>query len=123
MGSDRQPGAADMARSDPMAVLKASIKEAEKQAEPENEAQRKARVKRRWRMLAIKIKFGLGAQAMAVKRRNLQDASSFIDRESEEASKEDQMDLEGRCMRKARDKRTFRRGGVCVGSSQGRDGF
>ena len=34
-------------------------------------------------MLAIKIKFGLGAQAMAVKRRNLQDASSFIDRESE----------------------------------------
>ena len=31
----------------------------------------------------MKIKFGLGAQALAVKRRNLLDATSFIDKESE----------------------------------------
>ena len=31
----------------------------------------------------MKIKFGLGAQAMAMKRRNVADASSFIDKETE----------------------------------------
>ena len=54
-----------------------------KQSEPEDEASRKARVRRRWRVLGMKIKFGLGAQAMALKRRNLKDASSFIDKETE----------------------------------------
>lgn len=49
----------------------------------EDEDTRRARVKRRWRILGMKIKFGLGAQALATKRRNIQDASSFIDRESE----------------------------------------
>ena len=49
----------------------------------EDEAARKARVRRRWRVLFMKIKFGLGAQAMAMKRRNLGDASSFIERETE----------------------------------------
>ena len=49
----------------------------------EDEETRKSRVKRRWRILGMKIKFGLGAQALATKRRNIQDASSFIDRESE----------------------------------------
>ena len=49
----------------------------------EDEAARKARVRRRWRVLFMKIKFGLGAQAMAVKRRNLGDASSFIEKDTE----------------------------------------
>ena len=52
-------------------------------SEPEDEAARRARVRRRWRVLGMKIKFGLGAQAMSVKRRNTKDASSFIDNESE----------------------------------------
>lgn len=101
-----------------------NVKEpAYKPPENEDEASRKARVRRRWRVLGMKIKFGLVTQAMAVKRRNLQDASSFIDKESEEASKEDQLDLEGKCHRKKEDKRYFRRGGVAVGSVQGRDNF
>ena len=54
-----------------------------KSAPPKDEATRKAEVRRRWRVLGLKIKFGLGAQAMAVKRRNLKDADSFIDKESE----------------------------------------
>ena len=54
-----------------------------KPPENEDEASRKARVRRRWRVLGMKIKFGLVTQAMAVKRRNIQDASSFIDKESE----------------------------------------
>eukprot|EP00090_Calanus_glacialis_P027804 TRINITY_DN4415_c0_g1_i1.p1 TRINITY_DN4415_c0_g1~~TRINITY_DN4415_c0_g1_i1.p1 ORF type:complete len:158 (-),score=69.62 TRINITY_DN4415_c0_g1_i1:59-532(-) len=94
-----------------------------KPAPPKDEATRKAEVRRRWRILGMKIKFGLGAQALAVKKRNLKDADSFIDKESEEASKEDQLDLEGKCMRKKMDKRHFRRGGIMVGSTQGRDGF
>jgi len=89
----------------------------------EDDVARKARVRRRWRVLGLKIKFGLGAQAMALKRRNLADASSFIDKESEEATKEDQLDLEGKCYRRKEDKRYFRRGGVAVGSIQGRDNF
>ena len=52
-------------------------------SEPEDEAARKARVRRRWTVLGMKIKFGLAAQAMSVKRRNTKDASSFIDRETE----------------------------------------
>eukprot|EP00092_Neocalanus_flemingeri_P093881 GFUD01119351.1.p1 GENE.GFUD01119351.1~~GFUD01119351.1.p1 ORF type:complete len:158 (+),score=51.73 GFUD01119351.1:33-506(+) len=92
-------------------------------AAPKDEATRKAEARKRWRMLGWKIKFGLGAQALAVKKRNLKDADSFIDKESEEASKEDQMDLEGKCMRKTTDKRRFRCGGIMVGSTQGRDGF
>ena len=54
----------------------------------EDEAARKARVRRRWRVSGLKIKFGLGAQAMAVKRRNLADATSFIDKETEVKLKE-----------------------------------
>ena len=70
-------------------------------------------------MLALKVKFGLGANFLAVKKRNLNDITTFIDQETEvvnylcqhlclsenhktnqEATKEDQMDLEGKCMRK-----------------------
>merc|ERR1712058_198698 len=80
-------------------VSKEPVKVDYKPPENENDAERKARVRRRWRVLGMKIKFGLGAQAMAVKRRNLKDADSFIDKESEEATKEDQLDLEGKCMR------------------------
>jgi len=92
-------------------------------SEPEDEAARRARVRRRWRVLGMKIKFGLGAQAMSVKRRNTKDASSFIDNETEEATKEDQLDLEGKCGRKTKDRRYFRKGGVLVGVTQGRDNF
>merc|ERR1712002_403255 len=92
-------------------------------APPKDEATRRAEVRRRWRILGMKIKFGLGTQAMAVKRRNLRDVESFIDKESEEATKEDQLDLEGKCMRKKMDKRHFRKGGVMIGSTQGRDAF
>ena len=120
----------------------------------------------RWRVLALKVKFGLGANFLAVKKRNLNDITTFIDQETEvvnylcqhlclsenhktnqEATKEDQMDLEGKCMRKKvirfffsqvsyppiqvsfltsdiqTDKRHFRRGGVRVGCAEGRDGF
>merc|ERR1712121_92928 len=94
-----------------------------KPAPPKDEATRRAEVRRRWRILGMKIKFGLGTQAMAVKRRNLRDVESFIDKESEEATKEDQLDLEGKCMRKKMDKRHFRKGGVMIGSTQGRDAF
>merc|ERR1712179_327786 len=90
-------------------------------APPKDDATRRAEVRRRWRILGMKIKFGLGTQAMAVKRRNLRDVDSFIDKESEEATKEDQLDLEGKCMRKKMDKRHFRNGGVMIGSTQGRD--
>jgi len=92
-------------------------------APPVDEETRRANVRRRWRILAMKVRFGLGASAMAVKARNLKDAASFIDKETEEASKEDQMDLEGKCARIKKDKRHFRRGGVRVGCTQGRDGF
>ena len=51
--------------------------------EPEDESARRARVRRRWRVLGMKIKFGLGAQVMAIKRRNVKDASSFLDVETE----------------------------------------
>merc|ERR1712215_546793 len=97
--------------------------EAPKEQVVKKPAPPKAEVRRRWRILGMKIKFGLGAQALAVKRRNLKDADSFIDKESEEASKEDQLDLEGKCMRRKMDKRHLRRGGINVGSTQGRDGF
>jgi len=104
-------------------AAKPSQVEAYKPPENENEAERKARVRRRWRVLGMKIKFGLGAQSLATKKRNLADASTFIEKESEEASKEDQLDLEGKCFRKKADKRYFRRGGVAVGSTHGRDNF
>merc|ERR1711962_91128 len=89
----------------------------------ETEDERRARVRRRWRVLALKVKFGLGANVLAIKKRNLSDISTFIDQETEEATKEDQMDLEGKCMRKKTDKRHFRRGGVRVRCTEGRDGF
>ena len=56
---------------------------------PKDEATRRAEVRKRWRILGMKIKFGLGAQALAVKRRNLKDAESFIDKESEVNLKQD----------------------------------
>ena len=73
------------------------------------------------------------------KRRDLTDIDTFVSRESEvgkylhtlaaltrmlqSASLADQLDLEGRCMRRPVDRRSFRRTGVCPtpGSVQGRD--
>ena len=49
----------------------------------ETDEDRKKRIKRKWRVLGMKIKFGLGAQALATKRRNIKDASTFIDKETE----------------------------------------
>ena len=59
------------------------LDQVKKVAPPQDEAARKAAVRRRWRVLGMKIKFGLGAQTLAVKRRNMKDADSFIDKESE----------------------------------------
>merc|ERR1711972_204895 len=53
----------------------------------ENEDERRVRVRRRWRVLALKVKFGLGANVLAIKKRNLNDISTFIDQETEEATK------------------------------------
>merc|ERR1712198_48435 len=103
--------------------LKGVTPGSEKVKKPETDEERRARVRRRWRVLALKVKFGLGANFLAIKKRNLNDINTFIDQETEEATKEDQMDLEGKCMRKKTDKRHFRRGGVRVGCAQGRDGF
>merc|ERR1711936_896815 len=55
----------------------------------ETEEERRARVRRRWRVLALKVKFGLGANVLAIKKRNLNDISTFIDQETEEATKEE----------------------------------
>merc|ERR1712198_71876 len=103
--------------------LKGVTTGSEKVKKPETDEERRARVRRRWRVLALKVEFGLGANFLAIKKRNLNDINTFIDQETEEATKEDQMDLEGKCMRKKTDKRHFRRGGVRVGCAQGRDGF
>merc|ERR1711962_1657492 len=103
--------------------LKGAISGGDKVNRNETEDERRARVRRRWRVLALKVKFGLGANVLAIKKRNLNDISTFIEQETEEATKEDQMDLEGKCMRKKTDKRHFRRGGVRVGCTEGRDGF
>ena len=37
----------------------------------------------RWRVLALKVKFGLGANFLAIKKRNLNDINTFIDQETE----------------------------------------
>ena len=63
------------------------LEQVKKAAPPQDEAARKAAVRRRWRVLGMKIKFGLGAQTLAVKRRNMKDAESFIDKESEVRNK------------------------------------
>eukprot|EP00092_Neocalanus_flemingeri_P051874 GFUD01060458.1.p1 GENE.GFUD01060458.1~~GFUD01060458.1.p1 ORF type:complete len:175 (+),score=63.23 GFUD01060458.1:135-659(+) len=78
----------------------------------------KTDIGRKWRVLGMKVRVGI---APVVKRRNLNDAETFIVKETEEACKEDQLDLEGKCMRKKKDKRHFRRSGVGVGLTQGRD--
>jgi hypothetical protein len=66
--------------------LGSKVEQVKKAADsPKDEAARKAEVRRRWRVLGMKIKFGLGTQALAVKKRNLKDAASFIDKESEVA--------------------------------------
>ena len=64
-------------------TLKPKTEQVKKPEPPKDEATRKAEVRRRWRILGMKIKFGLGTQALAVKKRNLKDADSFIDKESE----------------------------------------
>ena len=92
---------------------------------------------KKWGMVGLKVRQGVGGM-VRTKRRDVKDAETFIVKESEvmivlpktfesyflyfqEACKEDQLDLEGKCLRKKADKRYFRRSGVCVGSTQGRD--
>ena len=75
---------------------------------------------------------------LGLKRRDLADSDTFLVRDTEvredqnyifllnfslfqEASVVDQLDLEGKCMRRPRDKRYFRKTGVLTGSAQGRD--
>jgi hypothetical protein len=83
---------------------------------------------RKWRVLGMKVRLGVGGVAVT-KRRDVSDAETFIIKESEvsvlrwnvfaklfifiqEACKEDQLDLEGKCMRKKKDKRFFCGGGL-----------
>merc|ERR1712032_1079057 len=40
----------------------------DKVKKPETEEERRARVRRRWRVLALKVKFGLGANFLAIRR-------------------------------------------------------
>ena len=89
-------------------------------------------VGKRWRIAGLKLRAGIGF----VKRRDLSDLESFITPDSEVrflqpseylktsvnlqvACMEDQLDWEGKCGRKTRDKRYFRKTGV-VTSCEGR---
>ena len=61
----------------------------------------------RWRVLALKVKFGLGANFLAIKKRNLNDISTFIDHETEvvnEASLNLKIENENQTFRKQRKK-------------------
>merc|ERR1711915_638482 len=94
---------------------------AEKSTKENSEKTEKSKdVSKRWKMAGLKARLGTGGLSLP-RRRDLNNADTFIVKESEEASKEDQMDLEGKCMRKTKDKRYFRKSGVGVGSTQGRD--
>jgi len=88
---------------------------------PEEVEKRRAEVRRKWRILGMKVRVGVTANI--VKRRKVLDANTFMEKETEAVDKEDQLDLEGRCERKKTERRRWRRGGIRVGDTQGRDLF
>jgi len=85
----------------------------------EEEKKRKAAIRRKWRVLGMKVRVGITANI--VRRRKINDANSFIERESEKVAKEDSLDLEGKCEQKKAVKSKWRKGGTLIGSTQGRD--
>jgi len=88
---------------------------------PEEEEKRRAEVRRKWRILGMKVRVGVTANI--VRRRKMLDADSFMEKETEAVDKGDKLDLEGRCERKKTERRRWRRGGIRVGDTQGRDLF
>jgi len=108
----------------------ADSKQEEKQSKPEAEEEkkseeaelaRKAAIRRKWRVLGMKVRVGVTANI--VRRRKINDANSFLDKESEAVTKEDSLDLEGKCEQKKTMKSKWRRGGTLRGdlALQGRD--
>lgn len=91
------------------------------QSEASNESvvKRKAEVRRKWRVLGMKVRVGVTANI--VRRRKINDASTFVDKETESVTKEDNLDLEGKCERKTVVKKRWRKAGILVGNMQGRD--
>merc|ERR1712223_1134543 len=88
---------------------------------PEEVEKRRAEVRRKWRILGMNVRVGVTANI--VKRRKVLDANTFMEKETEAVDKEDKLDLEGRCERKKTERRRWRRGGIRVGDTQGRDLF
>lgn len=95
--------------------------EAKKRQElsPEEELKRRAAVRRKWRILGMKVRVGITANI--VRRRKINDANSFLDKETEAVTKEDNLDLEGKCEQKKVVKSKWRKGGTLPGITQGRD--
>jgi len=91
------------------------------QSEASNESvvKRKAEVRRKWRVLGMKVRVGVTANI--VRRRKINDASTFVDKETESVTKEDNLDLEGKCERKTVVKKRWRKAGILIGNMQGRD--
>jgi len=85
----------------------------------EDELKRKAEIRRKWRILGMKVRVGVTANI--VRRRKMNDADSFLDKETDTVTKEDNLDLEGKCEQKKTVKSKWRRGGILVGAVQGRD--
>jgi len=80
---------------------------------------RRAEIRRKWRVLGMKVRVGITANI--VKRRKVNDAVSFMEKETEAVAKGDLLDMEGKCERKQLVKKRWRRGGVAVGFIRGLD--
>jgi len=93
----------------------------EKSANKDTTSQKSKEIRRKWRILGAKVR--VGVTTAVVRRRNLNDANTFLDRETQEASKEDKLDLEGNTDRQSEVKKKWRRAGGAVGLNllQGRD--
>jgi len=76
-------------------------------------------IRRKWRVLGAKVR--VGVTTTVLKRRKMNDPTTFMDRETEEVTKEDKMDLEGNTVRQKEVKRRWRKAGMAVSNLQGRD--
>merc|ERR1711872_597549 len=76
-------------------------------------------IRRKWRVLGAKVR--VGVTTTVLKRRKMNDPTTFMDRETEEVTKEDKMDLEGNTVRQKEVKRRWRKAGMGVTNLQGRD--
>eukprot|EP00088_Acartia_fossae_P066331 TRINITY_DN8216_c0_g2_i2.p1 TRINITY_DN8216_c0_g2~~TRINITY_DN8216_c0_g2_i2.p1 ORF type:complete len:218 (-),score=71.21 TRINITY_DN8216_c0_g2_i2:513-1166(-) len=85
----------------------------------QTEDERRAMIRRRWRILGMKVRVGITANI--VKRRKMNDPNSFVVKDTEVVRKEDELDLEGACKRKAKIRSKWRKAGFGAGITQGRD--